>query len=68
MLDFHPAPGSMGTVIKMSVLYIQLVAYDAKERVRKNTLRCKASKRLANRVPQMRLHISGERYVSCYNC
>jgi hypothetical protein len=59
----HPIPGSIGLVVRMGVLYINLVAYEAKTRVRKNTLRCKASQELISKVPNMRLHISGERYV-----
>ena len=59
----HTVPGTMGIVARWGVLYLTMVAHEARSRVRKNGLRCKASVRLNCRVPNQRLHISGEKYV-----
>ncbi len=64
MLDMgHPVPGTVGLIVKMGVLYVNMSVDQARRKIRRRRLMCKASTHLNSRLPNLRLHISGERYL-----
>jgi len=59
----RPPPGTAGLIFRMGVLYINMSVDQARRKLRRRELKCKASANLQCRVPNYRLHISGERYL-----
>lgn len=59
----RPPPGTMGLMLRMGVLYVNMSVNQARKKIRRRRLMCKASTHLSARVPDLRLHISGERYL-----
>lgn len=71
-LLFEHLPGSgfttkgaqnLGVVIKMSALFIEMTIHEHRYRVRRLQSQKRAKRTLDAKVPNRRLHISGEHYV-----